>query len=91
MPIGGFLDPLPKVLLAAAHVVLLIVGLWAWKRARDAKQSYAPALWLYIASQVVFVAFFAGVFVVRMAILIEQTLVIAMVVWIALKARKPAA
>ena len=90
MPFGGFLDPLPKALLAGAHIVLLIIGLWAYKRASDAKAPYAPALWLYIASQPVFVAFFAGALTIRMTVLIEQTLVVIMVVWIALKAGKKA-
>ncbi len=87
MPIGGFLDDFPSPLLIAVHVVMLVIGLWAWKRVSDAKQPWAPALWLYIVSQPVFVAYFAKIITIRMAVVTEQTLVVIMVVWIALKAR----
>lgn len=86
MPFGGFLDDVPKALLIGAHVVLPLIGLWAWKRVNDAKAPYAPALWLYIASQPVFIAHFLDVITIRMTILTEQTLLVIMVAWIALKA-----
>ncbi|MBI4216006.1 MAG: hypothetical protein HY687_01230 [Chloroflexi bacterium] len=87
MPIGGFLDSFPTALFIGAHIVFLLVGLWAFKQARDAKQGYAPALWLYIASQPVFIGFFAGIITLKMAVLTEQTLLVIMMVWIAAKAR----
>ncbi|MBI4339127.1 MAG: hypothetical protein HY680_04145 [Chloroflexi bacterium] len=90
MPIGGFLDDLPKALFILAHLVFLVVGLWAIRRLTQAKQSYAAALWLYIASQVVFLGFFGGVITLKMAVLIEQTLLVILVVWIAIKAKSPA-
>ena len=87
------MDSIPNYMLIAIHVVLMIVGIWAWKRASDAKASYAPAFWLFIASQPVFIAHFVGttgIITIRMAIVIEQTLVVVMVAWIALKAGKKA-
>ena len=90
MVIGGFLDDFPKALFIVAHVVFLIIGLVAWKRVSDAKQPWAAALWLYIVSQPVFIGFFAGIITLKMAVLIEQTLVVIMVVWIAAKARSGA-
>ena len=86
MPFGDFLNDLPKWLLSAVHGGMLLIGLWAFWRLNAAKQKWAPALLLYVLSQGVFIAFFAGAFVVRMAILLEQILVVVMVVWIAFKA-----
>ena len=54
MPFGSYLDSLPTTLYVAAHVIFLIVGLWAWKRAAAKKLPFASGLWLYIASQIVF-------------------------------------
>jgi uncharacterized membrane protein len=90
MPVGGFLDDLPNALFIAAHVAFLLIGLWAWKRASDAEAPWAPALWLYIVSQPVFLAFFFNIITIKMAVLTEQTLLVIMVVWIALKARNAA-
>jgi uncharacterized membrane protein len=77
MPIGSFLDSLPALLFVAAHVVFLGVGLWAVK---NAASGYARAFWLYVASQVVFLSFFGGLFTMKMAVLLEQTLMVVMVV-----------
>ena len=82
MPIGGFLDSLPTMLYVAVHVIFLAVGIWAWKKASDNKQSFAPALWLYVASQVVFLCFFGGMITIKMAVLLEQTLMVIMVIYI---------
>lgn len=82
MPIGSFLDTLPSMLYVAVHVVFLGVGLWAWKKASDSKQAFAPAFWLYIASQVVFLCFFGGMITIKMAVLLEQTLMVVMVIYI---------
>ena len=90
MPIGGFLDGLPQWLLSVAHGIMLLIGLWAFWHVKTAKVKWALAFLLYVLSQAVFIAFFAGAFVTRMAILLEQTLVVIMVVWIALKAGKKA-
>lgn len=37
MPMGGFLDSLPSVLFVTAHVIFILAGVWAWKKATDAK------------------------------------------------------
>lgn len=87
MPIGGFLDSLPGALFIAAHVLFLAVGVWAFRRVRQGRREDAPALWLYVASQPVFLLFFGGLLTLKMAVLLEQTLVVVMVGWIAAKAR----
>lgn len=83
MPVGGFLDSLPPMLFVGAHIVFLIVGVWAWNRASRAKNKIASAFWLYVVSQVVFLGFFGGVVTMKMAVLAEQTLMVIMVIWIA--------
>lgn len=82
MPIGDVLDSLPTMLYVAVHVLFLAVGLWAWKKASDSKQAFAPAFWLYIASQVVFLSFFGGMITMKMAVLLEQTLIVVMIIYI---------
>ena len=82
MPIGGFLDSLPTMLYVAAHVIFLAVGLWVIKKAKENKMKFSSAFWLYIASQVVFLAYFGGVLTMKMAVLIDQTLMVIMVLWI---------
>ena len=86
MPIGTFLDSLPAMLFIAVHVVFLVVGLWAVKKAMAQKRRYAAAFWLYVVSQVVFLGFFGGVFTLKMGVLLEQTLMFIMVLWIVSKA-----
>ena len=81
MPFGSFLDTLPAALFIGAHLLFLLVGLWAVRRVNGAR--YAPALWLYAASQIVFLVFFGGVITMKMAVLVEQTLVVIMVVLVA--------
>lgn len=87
MPIGGFLDSLPTMLFVAAHVAFLAAGIWAWKKATDNKQAFASGFWLYVASQVVFLGFFGGVLTMKMAVLLDQTLMVIMVIYIV--TRKP--
>lgn len=87
MPLGGFLDAMPAWLFIFAHLIFLGVGLWVAKMAMEAKLKYASAFWLYVASQVGFLAFFGGFFTLKMAVLLEQTLMVIMVIWIASKAR----
>lgn len=85
MPIGGFLDALPVALFVAAHLAFLAVGIWAIRRATTAGYAYAPALALYAVAQVVFLAVFGGVLTLKMGVLIEQTLVFALVIWVVLR------
>ena len=83
MPIGGFLEQFPSVMFVGAHLVFLLVGLWALKRATGDKMSYAWAFGLYAVSQVIFLGFFGGILTMKMAVLLEQTLIVVMVLWIA--------
>ena len=85
-PAGGFLDDLPKGLYALAHVMFLAVGIWLWVRADDNALPYSGALALYIISQVGFLAYFANAITMKMAVLVEQTLVFAMLILIILRA-----
>lgn len=87
MPIGGFLDTLPSMLYVAAHVMFLLVGIWAWRKATTNKQAFAPAFLIYVASQIVFLGFFGGIITMKMGVLIEQTLIVIMVLYIV--TRKP--
>lgn len=84
MPIGGFLDDFPKALFVVAHLVFLVVGLYAIKRASDAGLPYKGPLALYVISQPVFLLFFGGVITIKAAVLTEQTLLVAMVLWMAM-------
>jgi len=85
MPIGEFLDSFPSMLFVGAHVMFLLVGVWAWKKAAGSGKKFAPAFWLYVVSQLVFLAFFGGVFTMKMAVLLEQTLIVVMVFWVAMQ------
>ena len=87
MPIGGFLDSFPSLLFIGAHLLFLVVGVFTWRTAAGARQRFAPALWLYVASQVVFLAFFAGGITMKMAVLAEQTFMVVMM--LAIAGRKP--
>ena len=87
MPIGAFLDSLPKLLYIAAHVAFLLVGLWAVRKASANKWRFASAFWLYVVSQIVFLGFFGGVITLKMGVLLEQTLIVIMV--ISIVTRKP--
>ena len=81
MPVGGFLDSFPSALYIGAHLLFLLLGVWAVRRAGMAK--YAPAFWLYALSQVLFLAFFGGALTMKMAVLVEQMLIAGMVATIA--------
>ena len=83
MPIGGFLDELPSIMFVGAHVVFLLVGLWAIKKATGNQAGYAWAFLLYVVSQVIFLGFFGGILTMKMAVLLEQTLIVIMVIWVA--------
>lgn len=87
MPFGGFLDTFPVWVFISAHVLLLIIGIWAAKTAMDKKLKYAKAFWLYPLAHVGFLsAFVLGALTFKTAVLIEQLLVVTMVVWIAKEA-----
>lgn len=81
MPMGGFLDALPAGLFVVIHIILLAVGVWAAIKARR-------IFWLYAVSQIVFLTFFGGLFTMKMAVLLEQTLLVIMVIWITVKSRQ---
>ncbi len=84
MPVGGFLDLLPAPLFIAAHVFFLGFGIWLIvKTARDDRAKYGPALMLYVLSHIAYLAFFAGLLTLKMAVLIEQTLLFVAILWIA--------
>ena len=85
MPIGGFLDSLPSLLFVGVHVAFLAIGIWVVTSATKARAAFAPVLWLYVVSQVVFLGFFGGVITMKMAVLIEQTLMLIVFVTIARK------
>ena len=87
MPIGTFLDTLPPALFIVAHIIFLSVGVWAVTKAAKNKLSYAPAFWLYVVVHIGFLAFFAGIFTLKMSVLLEQALILVMVIWISMKAR----
>ncbi|HMF44979.1 MAG TPA: hypothetical protein VKQ32_30120 [Polyangia bacterium] len=90
MPIGHFLDSFPALIFIAAHVMFLAVGLWAWKKAGGSARRIAPTFWLYVVAQAIFLGFFAGALTMKMAVLLEQTLMVAMVVAIASRTSSPA-
>jgi hypothetical protein len=79
MPIGHFLDTFPTLIFVAAHVMFLGLGLWAWKRTGGAGGAVSPSFWLYVTAQVVFLGFFGGALTMKMAVLLEQMLMAAMV------------
>ncbi len=89
-PIGGFLDSFPSGVYIACHVIFLVIGLWAARKASAAKLLYAPAFWLYVVTQIIFLTMFGGLITMKMAVLLEQTCIVIMVIWIASKAKSPA-
>jgi hypothetical protein len=89
MPIGHFLESFPALLFIAAHVAFLVVGVWAWKKARSGDRRQG-AFWLYVAAQAIFLGFFGGVLTMKMAVLLEQTLMVVMVVLLAGRTSSPA-
>lgn len=83
MPIGGFLDSFPAILFVVVHLVFLGVGVWALWKTQQNGMSYAWAFGLYALSQIVFLGFFGGVITIKMAVLLEQILLVIAVIWIA--------
>ena len=90
MPIGSFLDSFPSLLFVAAHVMFLLVGVWAWRRTSAGGRRLAPLFWLYVAAQAIFLGFFAGALTMKMAVLVEQTLMVVMIAAIATRTSAPA-
>ena len=86
LPVGGFLDDLPKMLYVVAHVLFLGIGIWLWLHARGGTLAHPEALLLYVLSQVVFFGYFANWITLKMAVLVEQSLMVAMVLFIVLGA-----
>jgi hypothetical protein len=84
-PAGRFLDDLPKGLFVVAHIAFLGVGVGLWARANDHGLAYSAAFVLYALSQVGFLTYFANLVTMKTAVLLEQSLVFAMLVWIVLK------
>ena len=88
MPFGAFLDQLPAALFIAAHFMFLGIGAWAvYSTGRS--PAIARAFGLYAASQVLLLGVFFGVFTLKMAVLLEQTLIAVLVVTIVLAVRAP--
>jgi hypothetical protein len=85
MPIGSFLDSFPSLVFVAAHVAFLALGLWAWRRTGRGRANVSPTFWLYVAAQAIFLGFFAGALTMKMAVLLEQMLMAAMVLLVATK------
>ncbi len=73
---------------ASRQRLFLVVGLWAMRQATQSRLQFSSAFWLYVATQLVFLAFFGGVLTLKMAVLVEQMLILVFVV---LLVRKPAA
>jgi len=67
------------------HLIFLLVGLWTFKIAFDKASKFAAAFSLYVASQIVFLAYFDGIITMKMGVLVEQTLMVIMVAWIVKK------
>lgn len=85
MPVGGFLDSFPVALFVTVHLAELVIGLWAIRTLTNGRAAYAYAFALYALSQIGFLAVFGGAFTLKFGVLIEQMLVLAMVVWIAIR------
>ena len=85
MPIGNFLDSLPSALYIAAHILFIIAGFWAMKKSKENNQKFASLFWLYIITQMFFLGFFGGIITMKMAVLLEQTLMVIMVLGISLR------
>ncbi|HEX7796754.1 MAG TPA: hypothetical protein VF456_20470 [Vicinamibacterales bacterium] len=80
---GTFLDDLPKALYVTAHAAFFGIGLWLWAAGNRSAAPHPGALLLYVASQVVFFAYFTKWITFKMAVLVEQMLMFAMVLVIA--------
>ena len=86
MPVGQFLDSFPAALFIAAHVAFIGVGFYCIKKIKDLAPAHMLAFWLYPISQIGFLVFFAGASTLKLAVLIEQMLMVALVLLVARKA-----
>ena len=68
-------------------MIFLLVGLWAAKTLSDARAPFTTVIWLYAGSQVVFLVYFGGAVTMKMAVLVEQMLMVAMVAVMAIKTK----
>ena len=85
MPFGTFLDTLPAAVFIVAHVFFPALGVWAARAGKAHGAGFASALWLYVVSQVVFLAFFGGAITMKTAVLVEQTCVALLVLAVTLR------
>ncbi len=91
MPVGGFLDSIPVAVFIAVHLAELAIGLWAIRSLTSGKAPYAYAFGLYAISQIGFLTVFGGAITLKLGVLIEQMLVLAMVLWIAVRGQRATA
>ena len=84
-PIGGFLDSFPSALFIAAHVIFIVAGFWAMQKSRANNQAFASLFWLYIITQLFFLGFLGGMITMKMAVLLEQILILIMVLGISMR------
>ena len=91
MPVGGFLDSFPVALFVAVHLMELAIGVWAIRSLTTGRAPYAYAFVLYAISQIGFLTVFGGAITLKFGVLIEQMLVLAMVLWIALRSKRATA
>lgn len=85
-PIGDFLEAIPSMVFVSIHLIFLLIGIWAIWKANKAKLPYKMAFWLYALTQAFFLAHFGGILTLKMVVVLEQTLVVIMVIWIMAKA-----
>ena len=85
MPIGQFLDSFPAALFIAAHVAFLGIGLYCIKKINEPAPGLTLAMWFYPISESGFLVFFAGASTLKLAVLVEQMLMVALVVLVARK------
>jgi uncharacterized membrane protein len=88
MPFGSFLDSFPSLLFVGAHALFLVVGIWAATSLAKAGRPFAPIIWLYVVSQVVFLAFFGGAITMKMAVLVEQTLLVVLIAMLTIRSSR---
>ncbi len=88
MPVGGFLDAIPAIVFVAVHLAALVIGVWAIRSTTTNRAPFAYAFALYAISQIGFLSVFGGALTLKMGVLIEQMLVLAMVLWIALRTQR---
>jgi len=59
-----------------------------YKKATSKKLKYASAFWLYSVVHIGFLASFAGIFTLKMSVLLEQMLILVMILWIVMKSQE---